>query len=79
MNCIIVNPSFDSQTKDFLTTQVSKFGSTCKCTDKFFDSLVKLGLMNKVIETYQFKESKQIKKTDGKKKNRIYGIPKLDD
>lgn len=79
VNCIIVNPSFDSQTKDFLTTQVSKFGSSCKFTDKFFDNLVKLGLMERVLETYQFKESKLIKKTDGKKKNRIFGIPKLDD
>ena len=79
VNCIIVNPSFDSQTKDYLTTQVSKFGSSCKLADKFFNDLVKMGLMEKVIETYQFKESKLIKKTDGKKKNRIYGIPKLDD
>ena len=79
INCLIVNPSFDSQTKDYLTTQVSKFGSVCKLTDRFFDNLNKLGLMDKVIETYQFKESKQIKKTDGKKKNRLYGIPKLDD
>tara|TARA_Y100000389_G_scaffold37455_1_gene31793 strand:- start:4124 stop:7606 length:3483 start_codon:yes stop_codon:yes gene_type:complete len=79
INAIIVNPSFDSQTKDFLTTQSSKFGSTCKFTDKFFENLVKLGIIDKVVETYQFKESKQIKKTDGKKKNKIYGIPKLDD
>jgi len=79
VNCIIVNPSFDSQTKDFLTTQVSKFGSSCKFTDKFFDNLIKIGLMERVLETYQFKESKLIKKTDGKKKNRLYGIPKLDD
>lgn len=79
VNCIIVNPSFDSQTKDFLTTQVSKFGSSCKFTDKFFDNLIKIGLMERVLETYQFKESKLLKKTDGKKKNRIFGIPKLDD
>lgn len=79
INCIIVNPSFDSQTKDYLTTVPSKFGSTCKLSDKLFDNLIKLGLMNRVLETYQFKESKLIKKTDGKKKNRIFGIPKLDD
>ena len=79
VNCLIINPSFDSQTKDYLTTQVAKFGSLCKLTDKFFDGLVKMGLLERVLETYQFKESKQIKKTDGKKKNRLYGIPKLDD
>ena len=79
VNCLIVNPSFDSQTKDYLTTQASKFGSKCELSDKFYDNLVKQGLIQRVIETYQFKESKQIKKTDGKKKNRLYGIPKLDD
>ena len=79
VNSIIVNPSFDSQTKDFLTTPINKFGSKCELSDRFFDSLVKLGIIDKVVETYQFKESKQIKKTDGKKKSRIYGIPKLDD
>lgn len=79
VNCLIVNPSFDSQTKDYLTTQASKFGSKCELSDKFYDNLVKQGLVQRVIETYQFKESKQIKKTDGKKKNRLYGIPKLDD
>lgn len=79
VNSIIVNPSFDSQTKDFLTTPVTKFGSKCELSDRFFESLTKLGIIEKVMETYQFKESKQIKKTDGKKKNKIYGIPKLDD
>lgn len=79
VNSIIVNPSFDSQTKDYLTTPASKFGSKCELSDRFYDSLIKLGLIDKVVETYQFKESKQIKKTDGKKKSRIYGIPKLDD
>tara|TARA_Y100000389_G_scaffold161729_1_gene164267 strand:+ start:7847 stop:11287 length:3441 start_codon:yes stop_codon:yes gene_type:complete len=79
VNSIIVNPSFDSQTKDYLTTPIAKFGSKCELSDKFYDALVKLGIIEKVVETYQFKESKQIKKTDGKKKNRIYGIPKLDD
>ena len=79
INCIIENPSFDSQTKDCLTTISSKFGSTCKLSDKLFENLVKIGLLDKVMETYQFKESKLLKKTDGKKKNKIYGIPKLDD
>ena len=35
VNCVIENPAFDSQTKDFMNTAVSKFGSTCKVSDKF--------------------------------------------
>ena len=30
VNCVIENPSFDSQTKDYLNTSVSKFGSSCE-------------------------------------------------
>ena len=33
INCLIDNPSFDSQTKETLTTNVSKFGSTCIIND----------------------------------------------
>lgn len=79
VNCIIVNPSFDSQTKDTLTTVVSKFGSQCKLSDKFFDALISNGLIEKIMDLYNFKEARQLKKTDGKKKNKLYGIPKLDD
>ena len=80
VNALIVNPSFDSQTKDFLTTTASKFGSTMTISEKLVDTLMfKMKLYDKIMETYQFKESKIQKKNDGKKKNRLYGIPKLDD
>jgi DNA topoisomerase-2 len=79
VNCLVVNPTFDSQTKDFLTTPVLKFGSKCEISDKFVDKLAKTGVMENIVETYNFKENKLLKKTDGKKKNKIYGIPKLDD
>ena len=79
VNCLISNPSFDSQTKDYLTTPSNKFGSKCEITDKMIDTICKKGLAERVIETYNFKESKLLKKTDGKKKVRLLGIPKLDD
>ena len=37
VNCTIVNPAFDSQTKDFMNTPISKFGSKCEVSDKFID------------------------------------------
>ena len=79
MNCLITNPSFDSQTKDYLSTPTAKFGSKCEISDKYIDTIAKKGLAERVIETYNFKESKLLKKTDGKKKMRLWGIPKLDD
>ena len=75
----IINPSFDSQTKETLTTPINKFGSKCNISDKFIDKLAKSGVMERSIQLNQFKENNDLKKTDGTKKNRIRGIPKLDD
>jgi DNA topoisomerase-2 len=79
VNCIVENPSFDSQTKDYLTTSSSKFGSTCKVSEKFIQKVVKLGVMNQAISINQIKQSKESKKTDGRKTRTIRGIPKLID
>ena len=76
---IIDDPSFNSQIKEFLTTPLSKFGSKCDMDDKYIDKLAKMGLMDTAINLSNFKENKDLKKTDGKKKSTIRGIPKLDD
>lgn len=79
LRCTIDDPSFNSQIKEFLTTPQSKFGSKCEIDDKFIDKLAKMGLMETAISLSNFKENKDLKKTDGKKKSTIRGIPKLDD
>ena len=79
VNCIVENPGFDSQTKDYLTTASAKFGSTCKISDKFVEKVVKLGVMNQAISINEIKKTKESKKTDGKKTRSIRGIPKLID
>ena len=43
VNCVVVNPAFDSQTKDYLNTPISKFGSRCEVSDKT-DKLAKMVL-----------------------------------
>lgn len=35
VNCLIENPSFDSQTKENMTLQQKNFGSTCSLSEKF--------------------------------------------
>ena len=35
VNCLIVNPTFDSQTKEHMTLQMKSFGSKCNLSDKF--------------------------------------------
>lgn len=79
LNCTIVNPSFDSQTKDYLNTPPAKFGSACVVSDKFIEKLAKLGIMDHSCELSQIKEKNNSKKTDGNKQKTIRGIPKLVD
>lgn len=39
VNCLIVNPTFDSQTKENMTLQSKSFGSVCKPSEKFFTAV----------------------------------------
>ena len=75
----IVNPSFDSQTKETLTTPASKFGSKCEISKQFYNKLYNTELTKNIIELSNLFLNKSLKKTDGKKSNQLRGIPKLDD
>ena len=79
VNCTIVNPSFDTQTKETLTTPVAKFGSEPVLTPKFYDQLIKIGLLDEAQALVDAKLAKDAKKTDGKKKVSLKGIDKLED
>ena len=79
VNCVIENPSFDSQTKDYMNTPVSKFGSKCDISDKFIDKVLKMGVMETAISLTEIKDHKAAKKTDGRKSKSIRNIPKLID
>lgn len=41
--------------------------------------VAKSGVVEALLEWAEFKQNKDLKKTDGSKKNRITGIPKLED
>ena len=79
VNATIVNPSFESQTKECLTTPANKFGSQFKCSPKFAETLVKMGLLEEAQSILDSKAAKDAKKTDGAKKKTIRGLPKLED
>ena len=78
VNATIVNPAFDSQTKETLTTPAAKFGSVFK-SEKLVAQLVKLGLLDEAMAILDAKANKDAKKTDGSKKRTIRGMPKLVD
>lgn len=79
VNCVIENPSFDSQTKDYMNIPIPKFGSKCEVSDGFIDKLAKMGVMDAALSSTQLKEISGAKKTDGRKTRSIRGIPKLID
>ena len=80
IDCLIIDPSFDSQTKERLITTSTKFGSKPQISDKFIKNIIdKTDIVQKVLSFSEFKLSKANKKTDGSKKNKIRDIPKLDD
>ncbi|AQK73818.1 DNA topoisomerase 2, partial [Zea mays] len=79
VNALIDNPAFDSQTKETLTTRQGSFGSKCELSSDFLKKVEKSGVIENVLSWADFKLSKELKKTDGSKKSRISGIPKLED
>ncbi|KAH9419744.1 DNA topoisomerase 2-beta [Dermatophagoides pteronyssinus] len=80
VNCLIENPTFDSQTKETMTLQVKSFGSTCSPTDKFFNNVFKVGIVEAVLSWAKFKAQNELsKKCHAKKHAKLTGIPKLED
>lgn len=62
------------QTKETLTLRTSSFGSKCDVSDaKFLKKLEACGIMELVNAFACFKNEKELKKTDGAKRQRITG------
>lgn len=79
VNALIENPAFDSQAKETLTLQASQFGSKCTLGDAFLKKVLNSGLVDHVLSLANFRANRELKKSDGTKRSRILGIPKLAD
>ena len=80
IRCDVENPSFDSQTKDFMNTPSNKFGSQCTVSDSFIEKIAKMGVMDMACQLTETKEAgKTKKKLDGTKSKNIRGIQNLVD
>jgi DNA topoisomerase-2 len=80
LRCDIENPSFDSQTKDYMNTPSSKFGSQCTVSDSFIEKVAKMGVMEMACQLTETKEAGRTKrKMDGTKSKSIRGIPNFVD
>ena len=78
VNSLIENPSFESQSKEILSTPVKDFGSTVDISDSFMKKFKKSGILDEIEAIVMMKEKLEAKKTSGKKVNKLH-IPKLDD
>ena len=67
----IENPSFDSQTKDYMNTPSSKFGSSCTVSDLFIEKIAKMGVMETACQLTDIKENKLAKRNDGSKTKNV--------
>jgi len=75
----IINPTFNSQTKEELNTPPSKFGFTCSIPDSFFKELKESDIIDKLKQVISLSNQKILSKFDGSKKSKIKNLPKLED
>ncbi|KAI9493254.1 DNA topoisomerase [Zychaea mexicana] len=79
INCLIENPTFDSQTKENMTLRQSAFGSKYELSDKFLSQIAKSGIIDNIVRSFKIKEEEQMARADGGKMSRRLKIPKLED
>ncbi|PWN87327.1 type II DNA topoisomerase [Acaromyces ingoldii] len=79
VNCQIVNPTFDGQTKETMTLKASAFGSKWTLSEEMLKKILRSGVVDNVLSFAKFQQEKQLKRTDGHKRTRITGITKLED
>ncbi len=86
-NALIENPTFDSQMKEYLTSNPDTFGSSCVLSERFFKQLVESeehggpGIVEEVIRVARSRQQANLFKEIGAKKTRrhLLSIPKLED
>ena len=76
VRAVVINPTFSSQTKAECT---SKITDAIDLKPKFVKDVLATGVLEDLLALGLAKVDKELKKTDGSKKSRISGIPKLDD
>ncbi|CCM06356.1 uncharacterized protein FIBRA_08613 [Fibroporia radiculosa] len=79
VNALIENPTFDSQTKETLTLPSAKFGTKPSLSEEFMKKVQKSVIVDHILNWAKFKADQQLKKTDGSRRNRLSGLPKLSD
>ncbi|OBZ80095.1 DNA topoisomerase 2 [Grifola frondosa] len=67
------------QTKETLTLPASKFGTKPVLSEEFMKKVQKSSIIDHILNWAKFKADQQLKKTDGSRRTRLTGLPKLSD
>ena len=78
VNALIVNPSFNSQTKEQLSTKPSQFGSKCILEEDFYKKILKTDVLTNILHFAQRKADQMLTRSDGGRRARMNN-PKLTD
>lgn len=82
INCTIINPAFNSQTKEKLITEIKNFGTSCVLSQKIINSVFKSEIIQHLIDWVQQKqiadEKAELRKINKSSIN-VTHIPKLID
>ena len=80
MASVIENPDFDSQSKEVLKTPPELFGSHCNLSKSVLKCIVeKMEIIDYIKDILLQKNMKSLQRGLNTKKNRLFGIPKLED
>ncbi|KAG2425010.1 hypothetical protein HXX76_014168 [Chlamydomonas incerta] len=79
VNCSVPNPTFDSQSKECLTTPASRFGYKVELSDAFIAKVCKSPIADAASSAVDASSQAQARKTDGRKSSTVRGIAKLED
>jgi len=80
INTTMINPRFDTQTKEYFIDNIQDFRSKCDVEEDFIVKLAqtKVGILEKAVRLSEFKVGKGMKKSDGKKVKRVKNPKAID-
>lgn len=84
VKCSVENPSFDSQSKDALTSKPSTFGSTCLLPKSFIKNILKeSGIVEDILIDISHREQSKLLRAaasaTSKNSKQLIDVPKLED
>lgn len=83
LRCNVENPSFDSQSKDTLTSRPSTFGSSCVLKQSFIKQVVQhSGILEDLLAELRYRENSKLLRAATNQKSsqkQMIDVPKLED